>query len=399
MKKKVAIVVQRYGVEVVGGAEGLAREVAENMRDHWQITVITTCAKDYRTWKNEYPAGETVVNGVTVQRFSTARERDFAAYSQKAPVTENQAFRISAEEELAHFKDQGPECPELVAHLEKSYDKFDVFLFFTYLYYPTAVGITKVIDKAYLVSTAHDEPPFYFVRTYAPLFHSLKGIVYLSEEEQELINRVYRVPTNVKQIKGGYGVPMPAKISAVEEQQMRAKFSWMNDAPYFIYVGRASRTKCVPNMIDAYAYMTGDYHIATKLVYAGTFEDDLELPPNRSDMIVLGYVTEKEKSFLLRHAVALINPSPLESLSMVVLEAWRHGVPVIVNGESLVMRGLCDRSGGGVYYHSQAMFKGLLAWAYQNAGLGRELGAKGKAYVDQHYGWESSRATLLAEIT
>ena len=63
---RVAIVVQRYGVEVNGGAELHARTIAELLHEDVDVTVLTTCALDYRTWADHYPPGETRVGPVRV---------------------------------------------------------------------------------------------------------------------------------------------------------------------------------------------------------------------------------------------------------------------------------------------------------------------------------------------
>jgi glycosyltransferase involved in cell wall biosynthesis len=396
MKKKIAIVSQRYGTEVVGGAEGLAKELAENMRDLWDVTVITTCAKDYRTWENVYPEGKEEVNGVSVLRFPVDKARDFAEFSKSSFNTESKAFRLTEDQEKQYFEDQGPFCPKLIQFLEDSYDKFDAFIFMTYLYYTTVAGVPKVADKAYLISTAHDEPPFYLARTYSKIFSSLKGLIYLAEEEKALLNKVYQIPSTVRQIAGSYGVPKPVPYTAAQEQEARKKYAFLNEGEYFIYVGRASVTKRCHELMDAYQFMTHDYNIKSKLVFVGVM--DLEIPEHRKDIVSVGYATEMEKSIFLNNAVALVNPSSLESLSMVVLEAWMHELPVIVNGESTVMRGLCDRSGGGVYYHSNAMLKGLMAWTLSHGRERNLLGLYGKQYVEQNYSWDRVKKNLLKNI-
>ena len=52
----------------------------------------------------------------------------------------------------------------------------------------------------------------------------------------------------------------------------------------------------------------------------------------------------------------LIMPSYFESLSMVALEAWAIGKPVLANGQCDVLKGQVIRSGAGLYYESFAEF-------------------------------------------
>ena len=70
-----AIVVQRYGADINGGAELHARYIAEHLAPHADIHVLTTCARDYLTWRNELPPGSTEINGIPVERFPVSRER------------------------------------------------------------------------------------------------------------------------------------------------------------------------------------------------------------------------------------------------------------------------------------------------------------------------------------
>src|SRR3990172_7226995 len=80
-RPEVAFVVQRYGEGITGGSESLARAVAERLASDYRITVFTSCARDYVTWRNELPAGLERLGGVDVLRFPVEAERDLSAFN------------------------------------------------------------------------------------------------------------------------------------------------------------------------------------------------------------------------------------------------------------------------------------------------------------------------------
>jgi hypothetical protein len=152
---RLAFVVQRYGLDIAGGAEYHCRLVAEHMARHAQVEVITTCATDYISWANRYPEGVTTLNGLTVRRFKVKRPRDperFAEWSARV-------FKAAhtPEDELRWLEEEGPFSPRLVRHVQKHKDDFDLFFFFSYRYYTTFHGLAGVADRALLVPTAEDD--------------------------------------------------------------------------------------------------------------------------------------------------------------------------------------------------------------------------------------------------
>ena len=153
---KIAFVIQRYGTEVLGGSEHLCRLVAERLTAHHDVDVLTTCARDYVTWKNEYPEGADRVRGVTVRRFANARTRDLAAFNKYSEWIYNNPH--SRADEMEWLKQQGPWSPALVDYLRRHHQQYDVLVFFTYLYAPTVLGLEIAPARSVLVSTAHDEP-------------------------------------------------------------------------------------------------------------------------------------------------------------------------------------------------------------------------------------------------
>ena len=78
---RIAFVVQRYGGEILGGSEYHCRLIAERLAVRHEVEVLTTCARDYVTWKNEYPQGTDRIRGVSVRRFANSQTRDIHAFN------------------------------------------------------------------------------------------------------------------------------------------------------------------------------------------------------------------------------------------------------------------------------------------------------------------------------
>ncbi len=180
---RVALVVQRYGEEVNGGAEQLARRIARLLRGDLDLTVLTTCALDYRTWANHYPPGAQELEGVRVLRFPVAQPRDIAAFD----ALSARAYAAPDDTGLAErwMEAQGPDAPGLIAHLREEGGAYDAVAFVTYLYRTTAEGIGEVRERALLVPTLHDEPPAR-LSIFRAVFDAARALIFLTPEEREL---------------------------------------------------------------------------------------------------------------------------------------------------------------------------------------------------------------------
>lgn len=377
-QQRVAIVVQRYGEEVSGGAELHARWLAERLLPLAEIHVLTTCAVDYVTWANEYPAKTTLVNGVTVHRFAVDQPRDWAAAQKQTQALLLQDHSLF--DEIAWVKAQGPYSTALLTAVRQSYANFDAFIFFTYLYATTYFGLPLVSDKAILVPTAHDEP-FLYLPVFRPLFHLPRAIVYNTLTEKGLVNRVTGNHGRAQDIIAGVGVNLPEQVSA---ERFRQKYQI--DGPFLLYVGRIAHGKNVPTLLEDFQQFRQHQKDPLKLVLIGKANFDL---PTHPDIVSLGFLSEQDKFDALQAASIVVMPSLYESLSMIVLEAWLMGKPVLVNGRCAVLRNQCRRSNGGLYYTSYDEFSAALQQLLSNPHLRQQLGRQGQHFAQTEYHWDT----------
>jgi glycosyltransferase involved in cell wall biosynthesis len=372
---RVTFVVQRYGEEILGGAESHARRVAERLTPYFDVGVLTTCALDYATWENVLPPGESVLNGVRVQRFPTLapRRKDFDRLSARLfgrPHT--------LDEELEWLYAQGPWSPALLAALAAARDTTDVLIFFTYIYYPTALGLPLVSDKALLVPTAHDEPAIYF-NIYRALFHAPRAILYNTEEERAFVEGQFG-NGYIPNVVAGLGVDVP---EAPEPGRFRQKLGL--SGPYFLYLGRIVESKGCDELLHFYRRFSDRYPGAATLVLLGKAEMSL---PHMPGLIYGGFVSEQEKFDAIAGATAVIVPSQYESLSMTALESWAIGRPVVTTAQGRVVSGMCRRGNCGLYYRTGDEFVEILHLLLEAPALAERLGLQGQSFVAKAYPWD-----------
>lgn len=377
-KLKIGIVVQRYGENVAGGAEKHAKWLAERLNKYWDITVITTKAEDYVTWENVYKKDKEILNGIEVLRFKVDKQRKIEEFNQFSQKIFNQ--NSTYEDQVEWIKRQGPYSTDLFKYLKNNKDNFDAFIFFQYLYAPTYFGIPIVKDKAFLIPTAHDEPPIY-LDIFKDMFKWPKGIIPSTPEELSLIRNLSNnqsVPAEIT----GIGINVPNK-NLINFEKVKNKFKLKN--PYIIYMGRIEAGKGCHELFEYFQRLKSATNINLDLVLTGKAIMDI---PKRKDIKFLGFVSEEEKFSLIDGCQFLINPSSFESLSMIIMEAWLLKKPVLVNGRCEVLKGQCRRSNGGLWYENYEQFKEMTNWMLKNKKRIGIMGKNGKKYVQSNYSWE-----------
>jgi glycosyltransferase involved in cell wall biosynthesis len=370
---KLACVVHRFGADIAGGSEGHCRLVAEHLAAQHDVTIITTCAQDHLTWRNHYPAGETRVGNLRVLRFPVARERDMRRFMDLSDLIA--ADRATGDEQEQWFRENGPDSPELLAHLRHHGAGFDRVLFWAYRYAGSYFGLPLVADRSVLVPTA-EEDPLIHVDALSAYFALPRGFLFLTPEEEALVTT--RMAGGTPSAVIGSGLD-----PAAETVDLRPLDALGLDDPFVLYLGRIDPNKGCQTLIRHFLrYVGGGRRV--QLVMAGPASMPI---PEHPQIRALGFVNDALREALLTRARALMMPSPFESLSMVLLEGWNHGLPALVNARCKVLRGQVQRADGGLYYGNAVEFIAGLDYLLDHPDASRQLGRQGLAYVDREYRW------------
>jgi glycosyltransferase involved in cell wall biosynthesis len=376
-RQKVAIVVQRYGEEVTGGAERAARAIAEHLRRIADITVLTTCALDFTTWRNHYPSGRDRLNGVDILRFPVAQARDWRRAAALTNRLLHRPHNLADEEQW--IREQGPDAPKLLQFLKAEAHQFDQFIFITYVYATTYFGLPMVADRALLVPTAHDEP-YLTLEAFERTFRQPQLLIHLTEPERDLVRRSIKGALPPQLVIGlGLDAPPPEPDGAA---RFRRKYGI--DGPFMLYAGRVTESKGIPELLTYFGRFRRQSDRPLQLVLLGQVHMPLE---PREDVHALGFVAEADKFDAMQAASLLVMPSAYESLSIVCLEAWHMSTPVLVNGASAVLKHQCRQSNGGLYYESYDEFSRALTRLLGDQSLRAALGAAGRRFVADRYHW------------
>ncbi len=397
-QRKIAITVQRYGKQVNGGAEVFARMIAEKLCTKYDVTVLTSRALDYHTWEPELPQGASEENGVKILRFNHSAKPNAkkihqlnrgyrgrhlyqkfyrfigkpAWYLKLFPSSE-----IREQDGIFWVQNQGPATYDLIDYIKKNENNYDVFIFITYLYYPTVAGLLTVPHKSIFIPTMHDEQPAYF-----PIFKKTmsapKSLMFLTASEQKFSQGLFKID-HIRQDVMSVGID---PVSDIKDETIIKKFGIKGK--YIIYVGRIDSAKGCKELLAYFADYLKDTKASLSLVLAGK---NMIEPVLHENIIYAGFVSDEEKEQLTKHAEALIIPSKYESLSLVVLESFACKVPVIANGQCDVLKDHIELSKGGWLFTDKQSFYTAINEVLADKD-NKEKGEAGYDYVMNNFVWD-----------
>lgn len=391
---KLAFVVPRYGAEIVGGAETLARSFAEHLpQDRFEVEVLTTCALDHHTWKNVLVAGVERQGAVTVRRFpvSSRNVPEFLAVQEQISA----GFTVELDEELA-WAAGSVNSENLYEFLQAESGSYDALLFLPYLFGTTLLGTQIDPARSVLIPCLHDEP-FAYMRVVAHLFRSVRGILFNSVPERSLARRLFGVGGDCPVVGLGFDVPEPLNGQV---ETFRARYGL--DGDYLLYFGRKEGGKNLTLLLDSYRTCGGAGE-SLRLVVAGDGSIDPASKP--SGVLDLPRLSETEKRAACAGALAVCQPSTNESFSIVLMEAWLEGTPVLVNSQCAVTRFHVCEADGGLHFSTAAEFAAQVRYLREHREEASEIGRQGREYVLRNYSWnrvlarfESGLAAVLGGV-
>lgn len=346
------------------------------------VEIVTTCARDNRTWANELPAGECVVDGLKVTRFPVdARNLDSWIPIQ---VSISEGSPVGTEEQLTWMAESVNSQP-LYAYLVKNQSSFDLIFFGPYLFGTTFWGSMLSPKRSVLIPCLHDEAYAYLDVT-AAMFRQVRGCLFNAEPEMHLARSLYgEIPGEV--VGMGFEPPSRSYVEALEP-------FFSDGLPYILYLGRKETGKNVQVLIDYFCSAKDDGAIPADvrlvILGGGSFEDLHRAGAlQRGDVVDLPHLGEREKQRLLRHALYLCQPSTNESFSIVMMEAWMAGTPVVVHGKCPVTRHHVVQSRGGLYFASSQDLAAVTDYYLTNSEARRAHAESGRRYVEREYSWSA----------
>jgi glycosyltransferase involved in cell wall biosynthesis len=243
-------------------------------------------------------------------------------------------------------------------------------------------------EKSVLIPTAHDEDALNRCNYFKAQFNAPKAFIYLTEEEKNFVQskfKNHRIPSTV--------IGAPINIDHRE---------FMNDIDicrqfgikdrYILYIGRIDQTKNCEDLIECFQYYKKMHPGNLKLVMAGNVYMEL---PEGEDFLPIGFVDESAKKALLQQASALVLASKYESLSLVTLESMAAGVPVLLRGQSIVLKAHTEKSNAGLYFYEKYDFEQALHFILTNKNLAKGMAQNGKKYVYDNYRYTIIKQKLV----
>jgi glycosyltransferase involved in cell wall biosynthesis len=406
---KLAFVTPRYGADISCGPEHACRLLAEQVCERHDVDVLTTCARDTLTWKNESTEGADRVRGVLVRRFAVNQAHDPDALDElTARLTAEPHSRADEQEWVRRL---GPSSPGLVDFLKRHNRNYDAVVFFSLYHATTVQGIAAAPERAVLFPHLQIEPVLRF-GLWSEVLGAVKAIGYASAAERRLTRAFLRIFHSADEVVG-IGVETPAQQTYPRHQQDPAdnieedEEGAAPDQPetpeylagrgipfrrrhrlygsFALYGGRVEPDNGCEEMLsyfDSYAATDGD----TALVLMGV---KMMKVPDEPYIRMPGVLADRERMIAYEAAEVTLAPDPGDLLGLCVLESLAVGTPVLASARNEAAVEHCRRANAGLYYANRDEFVEGLKMLMTNSRLRERLGQNGRQYIRQNHRWDA----------
>ncbi|MDE7310213.1 MAG: glycosyltransferase family 4 protein [Eubacterium sp.] len=379
--KKIGIVTPWFGMGIPGGAEAEIRGLALHLvQAGAELEVLTTCVKEFLSdWSVDYhKEGLTKEQGIPVRRFRV-RKRDTAAFDQVNRKLMTGQMPLTKEEEETYVREM-VNSPRMYAYMEEHKEEYAVFVFIPYMFGTTYYGMQVCPEKSVLIPCLHDES-YIYLEVFKELFPKVAGMIFLAQPEYELAAKVYDL-SSVKTAVLGAGVHTEISCDA---KRFREKYQIFDE--YLLYAGRKDEGKNVHTLLRYFTEYKKRNAGSLKLVLIGGGK--IEIPHDvREEVYDLGFVPVQDKYDAYGAAMMLCQPSANESFSIVIMESWLCGRPVLVNAECAVTKNFVVEANGGLFFGDYFEFEGALNYIASHTQTANSMGRQGKVYVRSHFSWD-----------
>ena len=406
---RLAFITPRYGGEITTGAEHACRLLAEQLCERHDVEVMTTAARDPRTWKNEYGEGADRVRGVMVRRFSVSQPHDANAFQQFSDRI--LAAPRSRGEEMDWVRRLGPYAPGLIEHLKRQHRSYDALVFFSLFHATTVQGLAVAPERSILFPCLRLSPVLRFA-LWSDVVSSARALGLLSGSERRLLRSFLRVSEGREELVG-IGVEPTQRQAYPRHQQDPADDAVDDDrtpdsdpspppddnhadrgvpfrrrhrlyGPIALYSGRVEADNGCEEMLeyfDSYAAADGD----TSLVLMGV---KMMRVPDEPYLRQAGVLPDRERMVAYEAADVTLAPCSDDPLAQSVLESFAVGTPVLASARNEAAVDHCRRANGGLYYANRQEFVEALRVLMTRSKLREQLGESGRQYARQHYAWD-----------
>jgi len=407
---KFAFVTARYGADIPSGPDHACRVLAEQVSSRHDVDVLTTCARNPQTWKNEYSEGTDRVRGALVRRFAVSQARDEHAFGQFSARV--MAGPRSRADELEWLRRAGPWSAGLIDFLRRQHKSYDVLVFFSLCSPVTVAAATLAPERTIVFPYLQLQPSLRF-DVGAEILSAVRGVGLISGAERHLLRSYLRVTPQHDEVVG-IGIDPSPEQSYPRHQQDPADVVVDDEAavagneddvpasylegrgvpfrrrhrlygPFALYSGRVEPNNGCEEMLDyfdTFAASDGD----TSLALMGV---KMMQVPEESYIRLAGVLPERQRMIACEAADVTIAPSADDLVAQPLLESLAVGTPVLACARNSAAVEHCRRSNAGLYYSNRGEFVEALRLMMTNNRLRSRLGENGRTYVRQNFRWDA----------